>query len=589
MSAIEEDRPQNLLDRQMLARLLHFVRPHLRLLLYSLVLLPVVAALDLMQPMLVKQAIDVGIGHKDLGSLDRYALLFLLAMAGTHLCGFFQTYFMSLAGQRATHDLRNAAFRHLLSLSSSYFDRQPVGRLVTRVTADVDALNELFAAGLVSLLSDALTLLGIVGILLYLNWQLALVCLASAPLLALSAEVFRRLLRGSFREGRRQLAAMNAFLNEHVAGMPVVQSFRREAAASDQFDRLNEGYRASTFRAAAYDACLYAWVEALSAYVVAILLWFAAGRIAGGALTFGALVAFYKYVDRFFVPLRDLSAKYAVMQSAFAAAERLFGLLDTAQEVKDPPASRPVAPFSREIEFRDVSFSYTGRERAVSQVRCTIRKGQKIAIVGHTGSGKSTLARLLTRQYDVSEGGVLIDGVDIREVPQRRHRRRFAFVLQDVHLFAGTIAYNLSLGDPEITEERIHAALSAVQAADLVQGKGGLAARVEERGANFSQGERQLLSFARALVRDPEILVLDEATASVDSGTEARLQAALDVLLHGRTALIIAHRLSTVRRCDEILVMHKGHLHERGTHEELLARGGLYAKLCQLQFEDHVS
>jgi ATP-binding cassette subfamily B protein len=583
---MEEDRPSRLLDRQLIGRLLRFVRPHVRLLLVALVFLPLSAACDLLQPLLIKSAIDEGIRTRSVAHLDRDGALFLLALCGAHLFGFLQTYFLQLCGQRATSDLRNAAFRHLLSLRPAFFDRQPVGRLTTRVTADVDALNEMFAQGIVSLIGDALVLLGIIALLLYLNWQLALICLASAPVLAATVEVFRRLLRGSYRESRRQLAAINAFLNEHVAGMAVVQSFRQEARAIARFDEHNESYRGTTFRAAAYDAAMYAWVEALSAYVVAILLWFAAGRIAEGALSFGALVAFYKYVDRFFVPLRDLSTKYAVMQSAFAAAERIFGLLDNQEVLPDPPVriAAPLAPFRGEIVFSDVSFAYGAGEPVLRDIRLTVPRGKKIALVGHTGSGKSTIARLLLRQYDVTRGAVLIDGVDIRDVPRRLHQRRFAFVQQDVQLLAGTVAYNIALGDEAIDAARMEAALRTVQAEELIRRKGGLQAEVRERGSNFSLGERQLLAFARALCRDPEILVLDEATASVDSDTEARLQAALLALLRGRTALIIAHRLSTIRSCDEILVLHKGRLVERGSHEELLARGGLYQKLYELQF-----
>ncbi|MCS6915980.1 MAG: ABC transporter ATP-binding protein [Myxococcales bacterium] len=579
----DEDRPGKLLDRELAARLLRFVRPHAHLLLAALLLLPAVGTLDLLQPMLIKLAIDEGMGRRDLAQLDRYVLLLLLCMLGAHVAGFLQSYALQLCGQRATHDLRNAAFRHLLGLGSAYFDRQPVGRLLTRVTSDADALNEMFAAGLVSLVGDVLTLLGLVVILLCLDWKLALVCLASAPVLALSAELFRRMLRATFRQSRRQLAAMSSFLHEHVQGMPVVQAYQQEERARQRFGELNEAYRRSTFRAAAYDACLFAWVEALSTYVVAALLWFAAGRMAAGALTFGVLVAFYKYVDRFFVPLRDLSTKYAVMQSALAAAERMVGLLETQERLPELAHPLPAAPLRERISFIDVSFSY-GQRPALVHVSFDVHKGQRVAVVGHTGSGKTTLARLLLRQYDPVAGRIEIDGVDIRHVSLRDHRSRFAFVTQDVQLLRGTIADNLSLGDPALPRSRIVAAARAMQVEEAILRKGGYDAPVLERGANFSLGERQLLSFARALCRDPEILVLDEATASVDSQTEAQLQAALEVLLAGRTAIIIAHRLSTIRRCDEILVLHKGRLVERGRHEVLLARGGLYAKLCQLHF-----
>lgn len=580
---VDEDRPTRLADPELLRRLWGFVRPYRRLLIGSLLLLPVVAGLDLLQPMLIKLAIDQGIARGATGRIDLYAVLFLLSVALAQGTGYYQLYTMQLAGQRATQDLRNAAFRHLLSLRPAYFDRQPTGRLLTRVTSDVDSLNELFAGGVINLVGDAVVLVGIMGILLTLDLRLGLLCLVSAPVLAASAEVFRRLLRTTFRENRRQLAEMNAFLSEHVAGMGVIQAFRRQGDVLSRFDRLNDGYRRSTFRGAAYDAALFAWVEALSTYVVALILWVAAGRVGGGALSFGALVAFYKYVDRFFVPLRELSAKYAMLQSALAAAERLFGLLDVDERLPEPAERVPAEALQREIRFDDVSFSYGGAEQALSRVSFRVPRGKKVAIVGHTGSGKSTVARLLLRQYDASAGSIEVDGIDVRAVSLQEHRRRFALVLQDVQLFAGTVADNIALS-PTPDLGRVRAAARAVQLDELLERRGGLQAPVHERGANFSQGERQLLSFARALYRDPEVLVLDEATASVDSETEARLQAALDVLLSGRTAVVIAHRLSTIRACDEILVMHKGRLTERGSHDQLLSQGGLYRKLYELQF-----
>jgi ATP-binding cassette subfamily B multidrug efflux pump len=590
-----DDTAGKFLDRYLLSRVWVYVKPHQKLIFFSTLMLPVTAFIDVWRPTFLEWAVDFGIRQGNVAVLHQYIIYFLLSLFLGFGLNFGQSAMMVLAGLRATNDIRNAAFRHLLSLKQGYFDRQLVGRLLTRVTSDIDSLNEAFGAGLFSLLGDLLVLLGIMGLLLYKDPYLALVTFAAAPFLLFSGKVFQGATRSTFRDIRNRTAKLNSFLKEHVTGMSVVQSFQQEERAAQKFAVDNEAYRQATSRSFFFDALLFAWVEAMSAMVQGGLLWAAAWRFEGGALTFGVLTAFFQYLDRFFTPLRDLATKFNTMQSAFASAEKIVSLLDDKSFLPDAINPKPMEKL-QEITFEDVTFTY-GDENSkpiVSQISFKIPKGKKVALVGATGSGKSTLVRLLLRQYEVNSGRILFNGTDIRELSKEEYRRRFAVVLQDVFLFTGTVAENISLFD-DIPRERLIEAAKAVQADEFIQrleGEGSTAsplnsgynANVLERGANFSQGERQLLAFARALAQNPEVLVLDEATASVDSVTESKLQKALDVLFAERSALVVAHRLSTIRRCDEILVVHKGQIVERGSHEELLEKGGLYSRLYRLQF-----
>jgi ATP-binding cassette, subfamily B, multidrug efflux pump len=572
------------LDRTLLRRVFAYVWPYRRELAIAVALLPVISLCEIAQPYLLKKAIDEHIAVGRAPGLARLGMAYLAAMTGQYGAGFAQVYLTQLVGQRGMNELRAAAHRHVLSLSASFFDRTPVGRLMTRLTSDVEALNEMFASGLVSLLGDVIRLLFILVAIFGIDWRLALFSMAAAPVLFGIAALFRGLVRDAFREIRVKLARLNAFLQEHLSGIKVVQAFAQEARVDREFDAINLDYRRANARAIAADAALYAIVEAVGAIAIAALLWHGGSRIAGGTLTFGVLVAFVEYLGKFFAPIRDLSTKYTVMQQAMAAAERVFALLDTVDpDAAALPPAAPVAPAPL-VALDDVTFGYRTGRPVLEQVSLAVARGETLAVVGATGAGKSTIIKLLPRLYDVQGGVVRLDGADVRGMDRHALRRRIVVVSQDVFMFSGTLRENIALGDPALTDARILQAAARVGADRVIAGRdGGLDARVVERGANFSGGERQLLAFARALARDPEILILDEATASVDPETERVIERGIAELMRGRTSIVIAHRLSTVRRATRILVLHHGRLVEQGTHDALLEAGGVYARLYRLQ------
>lgn len=574
-------------DARLMGRLWEVTRPHQRLVLVSLVLFPLTAAVELLGPYLVKIAIDRHILVGDWSGLGVMAVLFLLTQVGLYGLRVSQAYVTQLTGQRVMHDLRQALFTHLQRLEAAFFDRNPVGRLMTRLLSDVEAINEMFTSGAVALVGDVVTLTGVVVILLLLNWRLALVTFALVPILVLAAAYFRLKARQCYRIIRVRLAALNAFLQESLQGMTVIQLFARERQEAAAFARLNGELRVTQFRSTLYDASLYATVEAIGSAAVAVLLWYGGGQVLTGALTFGGLVAFIEYTSRFFLPIRDLGAKYAVMQAAMVSAERVFGLLDTAPAIVGP--ARPVAPRAAAapaVEFRDVSFAYRDGDWVLR--RCSFRIGarERVALVGPTGEGKTTIARLMTRAYDVSEGHVLVDGVDVREWDLPALRRHVGLIPQEPFLFAGTLRENLALGHEGNGDgEALRRALARAQADRLVDAlPGGLDAIVRERGVNLSQGQRQLLAIARALIYNPRVLALDEATSSVDAESELLIRAAMTELLSERASVIIAHRLSTIQSADRILVLHRGRVREAGRHAELMAAGGVYARLYEMQF-----
>jgi ATP-binding cassette subfamily B multidrug efflux pump len=583
------------LDGALLRRIFSYTWPYRAGLFFAVALLPVAAAFELAQPYLLKKAIDEHISIRQLAGLDRLGLLYLLALLGQYGSSFAQTYFTQLIGQKAMNDLRVAVHAHVLGLAASFFDRTPLGRLMTRLTSDVEALTEMFASGLVSLVGDVVRLGFILVVIFRLDWKLALFSLGSAPILYAVAASFRGWVRDAFREIRAKAARLNAFLQEHLSGIKVVQVFAREARIAREFDVINVEYREANSRAILADAALYSIVEAVGSIAVAGLLWHGGARIAGGTLTFGVLVAFIEYLNKFFAPIRDLSTKYTVMQQAMAAAERVFALLDThspdAPMMADPSArSAPPAEESPLIELERVTFGYRQDRPVLSDVSLKISRGETLAIVGATGAGKSTIIKLLPRLYDATGGVIRLGGVDARTLEREALRRRIVVVSQDVFMFSGTLRDNIGLGDPDVTDARLLEAARRVGADRVLTARaGGLDAAVVERGANFSAGERQLVAFARALARDPEILVLDEATASVDPETERIIERGIAELMRGRTSIVIAHRLSTIKRASRILVIHKGRIEEEGTHEQLLALAGHYARLYRLQMTGHAA
>jgi ATP-binding cassette subfamily B protein len=583
------------LDARLLRRLWTFVRPHAGWLAISTVALAAVSALDLYPTQIFKEVVDGPITSALAGragpaavadEMARWAVVFAAALLGAFFLRCFQMWAINLAGQRTMLDLRTAVFRHVQSQPLSFYDHNPVGRLVTRVVHDIESLNEVLTSGVDALFHDLLKLTAIVVWLLVINWRLALVTFIVLPPMYWVAHVFRTSNMASFREVRGKVSALNAYLQEAVTGVRVIQLFVQERRAAKGFRAHNESLMQGHLKTVFNYSYFFPAVDFLGSCAKALLLWYGVRRITTLELTSGEFLQFFLLLDFFFEPIRDVSEKYNLLQSAMASSERIFRVLDTKSDLVPPADPEPLPePARGEVEFDRVSFSYDSGEPVLRSVSFRVRPGERVAIVGATGGGKTTLISLLTRMYDVGSGTVRVDGVDVRRADPSALRKRVAVVLQDVFLFAGDIEGNITLGDPAVTRERVVAAAEAVHADPFVRAlPKGYATPVQERGATLSVGQKQLLSFARALARDPAILVLDEATSSVDSTTEALVQDAVDRMLRGRTAIVVAHRLSTIRSCDRILVMNHGELREEGTHRELLAKGGLYARLYQLQF-----
>jgi ATP-binding cassette, subfamily B, multidrug efflux pump len=587
-------------DARLMRRLLQYLRPYWRQVALAFVTIIVSAVASLVQPYLIKIAIDRYITQRQMAGLDGLAALYLAVLVASFAAEYFQTWTLQMTGQRIMYDLRMAIYRHLQRLDLRYYDRNPVGRLMTRVTSDVDVLNDLFTSGVVTIFGDVFTLTGIMGVMLWMNWRLALVAFSVLPLIFFVTQWFRRNVRDSYRTVRGLIARINAFLQENITGMSTVQLFRRERLNFARFDAIDREHRDANIDSIFYYAVFYPAIEVVSTIATSLIIWYGGGSVVQKTLTLGALVAFVQYSQRFFRPISDMSEKFNVMQSAMASSERIFKLLDEPVTIESPaqPRRRP-APAAGHIRFEGVWFAYNAHQAAsataeaerrspnwvLKDITFDVRAGERVGIVGATGSGKTTLINLLLRFYDVTRGRITIDDVDIRQLDLADVRGLFSLVLQDVHLFSGTVADNIRLGNPAIGDDRVRDAARAVHAEPFImQLPAGYASAVAERGSTLSVGQKQLLSFARALAFDPRVLVLDEATSSVDTDTELIIRDALHVLMAERTTIAIAHRLSTIQDMDKILVLHKGQLREAGTHQELLAERGIYFKLFELQY-----
>jgi ATP-binding cassette subfamily B multidrug efflux pump len=572
-------------DARLMKRMLRYLKPYRLIMALSLLLLTFYTGMQLLGPYITKIAIDRYVTSKDLHGLNLMALAYLMSV----LLGFcfllVQSYLTEYTGQQAMHDLRTQIFAHLQKQDLAYFDRNPVGRLMTRTINDVETLNELFSTGVVGLLGDAFTVFGIAGAMLFLNWKLAIVILTSLPLILYFSRYYRRRSRDVYRESRVVMARLNANLQENIAGIGTIQSFGQEQKIYERFQDINTNYRDVLLRSTRYNAMFYPVVEIFSALTIGLALWYGGSLILEQALLPGVIVAFIQYIQRIYHPIRDIAEKYNIMQAAMASSERIFNLLDTEETVKNPPASKRPQQLRGAVDFQDVWLSYRPGESVLKGISFRVQPGEKIALVGATGGGKTSIISALCRFYELDRGAILVDGVDVRSWNKQELRRHLGLVLQDVFLFSGNMADNITLGDPLISEARMQEAARRVHIAPFIESlPAGYQEEVQERGVTLSQGQRQLLSFARALAFDPKILILDEATSSVDTRTEILIQKALEELLKDRTALIIAHRLSTIKNVNRILVIHKGEIWEEGSHQELLARQGLYSRLYELQY-----
>jgi len=607
MSFHEEEVLGKAYDARLMRRLLTYLRPYKPQVALALAAIISASVLQLAQPYLMKLAIDRYIRAGDLAGVNRIAMAFFVILIGSFLLEYVQTWLLQITGQRIMYDMRLQVYRHLQAIDLQFYDRNPVGRLMTRVTTDVDVINDMFTSGVVSVFGDIFTLAGIMIVLVTMDWRLAIVAFAVLPLIILVTQWFRRNVRESYRTVRAWVARINAFLQEHITGMGTVQLFRREERTFARFDDINRKHRDANIDSIFFYAVFYPAIEVIGALAAALIIWFGGRWVLQGTLTLGSLVAFLLYSGRFFRPISDMSEKFNILQAAMASSERIFKLLDTPVKIvsgsgmRDPGSAEPVdgsgmrpvassqppAASQGHILFDHVSFAYVPGEYVLKDISFEVRPGERVGIVGATGAGKSTLINLLLRFYDVTEGRILIDGVDVRDLDLSELRRLFSLVLQDVHLFSGTIAANIRLGDTHIDDDAVQRAAQAVHADRFIDRlPAGYASAVAERGATLSVGQKQLLSFARALAFNPRVLVLDEATSSVDTETELLIRDALEVLMAGRTTIAIAHRLSTIQDMDEILVLHKGQLRESGRHQDLLAQRGIYYKLYQLQYRD---
>ncbi|MFZ0454228.1 MAG: ABC transporter ATP-binding protein [Ignavibacteriaceae bacterium] len=574
-------------DSRLMKRLLGYIKPYKKYVIFAIFLNIIVAALGPLRPYLTKIAIDKYIANKDIHGLLIISLLLLGSLLMQAIIQYLLTYYTQYLGQKTIYDLRTQIFKHTQKLALKFFDKTPIGRIVTRATNDVEALSDLFSSGIVMVFSDVFIIVWILVFMFLMDVKLSLVTLSVLPVLIYGTFLFRKKVRESYRDVRLHLARLNSYMQEHVTGMNVVQIFNKEKDELKHFSNINNDYREANVRSIFYYAIFYPTVELLSSIALGLIIWYGGGEIIRSSLTIGVLFAFIQFTEMFFRPIRDLSEKYNIMQTAMASSERIFKLLDNDTFVKNPDQPVELKKIKGEIEFKDVCFAYNHDDYVLKNISFKINPGETVAIVGATGAGKTSIINILTRFYDINKGNIFVDGIDISKIDKKELRKYISIVLQDVFLFSGTIRSNISMNNDDITLDKIIEAAKIVGADKFIDSLPDKYDEiVKERGATLSVGQKQLISFARALAYDPQILVLDEATSSVDTETEILIQKAIEKLLIGRTAIVIAHRLSTIQSADKIIVMHKGEIRETGNHQELLAKRGIYYRLYQLQYKD---
>jgi ATP-binding cassette subfamily B protein len=583
----EEEKLGKAYDSKLMRRLLGYIKPYKNYVIFAIVLNIVVAALGPVRPLLTKIAIDDYIAKSNYDGLMIIALVLFGSLMLQATIQYFLTYYTQYLGQKVLLDLRTQIFNHIQKLALKFFDKTPIGRLVTRATNDVEALGELFSSGIVMVFSDVFIIIWILVFMFFMDVSLSLVTLSVLPVLIYGTFLFRRKARESYRDVRLHLARLNSYMQEHVTGMSVVQIFNKEKDELKKFSSINKDYRTANIKSVFYYAIFFPGVELLSSVAVGLIIWYGGGEVVQGVLTIGVLFAFIQFTEMFFRPIRDLSEKYNIMQTAMASSERIFKLLDDNTLVKNPEKPIKISNIKGNIEFKNVWFAYNDEDYVLKDISFSINPGETVAIVGHTGAGKTSIINILTRFYDINKGSILLDGINIEKLDKRELRKYVSMVLQDVFLFSGNIESNINLNNHDIDKGTILDAAAVVGADKFIDAlPRKYDEEVKERGATLSVGQKQLISFARALAYDPQILILDEATSSVDTETEHLIQKAIEKLLVRRTAIVIAHRLSTIQSADKIIVLHKGEIRETGNHQELLAKQGIYYKLYQLQYKD---
>jgi len=586
----EDDVLGKAIDSQIMRRLLSYFKPYSKYIVIATILTIIISALQALRPRLTPVAIDDKILNKDFHGLQIIVLIMLGTLILQGVIQYGMTYLTSWIGQKIIYDLRKKIFAHILSLDLKFFDKNPIGRIVTRVTGDVEVLFEVFSSGLVTAFGDIFLLIWILYFMFSLDAQLALVTLSILPVLIYATSVFRKKVRDSYRRIRILVAKLNAYIQEHITGIKIVQYFGKEQRTIDEFEIINKDHTEQNKRSVFYHAVFFPIVELIGAISAGLIIWYGGGQVIQSAVSVGVLVSFIQFTEMFFRPIRDLSEKYNILQTAMASSERIFSLLDEKSEITENNISASADNIKGAIEFKNVTFAYNKNDYVLKNISFKINEGEKIAFVGATGSGKTTIVNLLSKFYNLNEGEITIDGTNLNNLKQKELRKYIAIVLQDVFLFSGTIKSNITLGNPEVTDEAVNRAIDNVGLRKFIDSLPEKENHpVNERGSTLSVGQKQLISFARALAYDPRILILDEATSSVDTNTEILIQNAIRKLIEGRTSIIIAHRLSTIQTCDKIIVMNKGEIKEMGTHQELLEKNGLYFKLYQLQYKDEKS